>query len=49
MDYEQQIRIKVTQQQLDEIKRAALRLGLPVSVYARFAVMEKVMKADDHG
>ena len=46
MEYEQQIRVKVTQGQLDEIKRAAMRLGLPLSVYARFAIMEKVMRRE---
>jgi len=46
MEYDQQIKIKLTKEQLDEIKSAASKLGLPISVYARFAIMEKVMRRE---
>jgi len=42
MEYDQQIRVKLTQGQLDEIKNAAAQIGLPLSVYARFSILEKV-------
>ena len=47
MEYDQQIRVKLTKEQLAEVKIAAMRIGLPVSVYARFAMVEKAKKENE--
>ena len=47
MDYDQQIRVKLTKEQLAEIKLAAKRIGLPLSAYARFVIVEKARKENE--